>query len=99
MTLTVLNVLIVYLYFSSFTVEKVTFEVLMPFIYLVLPEDGSRLQLQHVTEFSYTEWNPVITTSVYTTSRLWSQMFCGTISFDTVYKNVTLLGYKDTKLC
>jgi hypothetical protein len=42
--------------------------------------------------------NPVVTTSVYTTPRLYRQTFCGTNSFLTANHNITLLGYNDTRL-
>jgi hypothetical protein len=40
----------------------------------------------------------LLTTSVYTTPRLYRQVFCGTNHFLTANHNVTLLGYNDTRL-
>ena len=40
--------------------------------------------------------NPVITTLVYMTPRLYSEMFCGTNYFITVNHNILLLSYNDT---
>jgi hypothetical protein len=42
--------------------------------------------------------NPVITTSFYTTHRLQRQIFCGTDYLLTVSRNITLLGYNNTRL-
>jgi hypothetical protein len=43
------------------------------------------------------QWNPVITTSVYATPRLYRQISCGNNYFLTVNHNAILLGYNVTR--
>jgi hypothetical protein len=57
----------------------------------------------HIMQYTHihtdTQPNPVITTSVNTTPRLYSQIYCGTNSFVTVnHNNIILLGYNDIRL-
>jgi len=70
-------------------------------MYLELPDDGSRLQLQHVAVFSYTMYTVESRydgTGLYEISPMESDILWHH-SFNTVHKNITLLGFNDTKWC